>query len=226
VVVVHRALLTPTDAGRLARLRAALDPAPRVVLCVGPHARHAELELWSARGAIDVAIPEATALDVLGRHMAPVEPDRLARPPVPKKRRPTIGVVSSNFELRRLLAEACQVLGFPTEAAADLLALDCSGPALWDVPLLEADWPRSLARRARLGPLVALLGFPDRTIVAQARAQGAAACLELPYDLLDLAHVLDRITRRRADPPGAVPPPPAGARRRQRERVAGPGPDS
>ena len=35
--------------------------------------------------------------------------------------------------------------------------------------------------------------FASRTIVGQARAQGASACLELPYDLLDLGHVLARV---------------------------------
>jgi hypothetical protein len=226
VVVVHRALLTATDADRLARLRGALMPSPRVVLCIGPHVRHADLELWSARGVIDVAIPEATARDVLARHLVAAEADPLARRPVPRKRRPTVGVISGNVELRRTLADACQVLGYPAEPFSDVPALEHAGPILWDVPMLEPDWPHLLARLARLGPVVVLLGFADRAVVAQARAEGAAACLELPFDLVDLAHVLDRITGRRADARHAVPPAPASARRRRRDRVAGAGPDS
>ncbi|MEJ7639102.1 MAG: hypothetical protein WKF75_14300 [Singulisphaera sp.] len=62
--------------------------------------------------------------------------------------------------------------------------------------------------------MVALLGFADRATVGQARAHGASACLELPYDLADLVFVLDRLAASRAVPAHEVPPPPAAARRR------------
>src|SRR5262249_30398302 len=69
-VVLHRAWLSPFEAERLVQLRSAAGPAaPRVILCVGPHVRHADLERWSARGMIDAIIPEATARDTIGRHV-------------------------------------------------------------------------------------------------------------------------------------------------------------
>src|SRR5206468_1856317 len=47
-LVIHRATLAHGDADRLARWRCAVTPPPRVVLCVGPMARHAEIERWAA----------------------------------------------------------------------------------------------------------------------------------------------------------------------------------
>ena len=90
------------------------------------------------------------------------------------------------------------------------------------------------ARAARRGGRP-VLGFASRALVGQARAQGASACLELPYDLLDLGHVLARVTAPLGEPAHAVPPRPASARRRapaaarknqnpDRPPVAGPGP--
>jgi hypothetical protein len=225
--VLHRALLTPTDAERVARLRSGLAPTPRVVLCIGPHARHVDLERWSARGIIDAVVPEATARDTIARHL---EAD-VAEGGGPTRRlagsRPRVAVVGTNSELRRTLVDACEALGYPAEPACDWSEAAARGPAVWDVPLLESDWPSALARRARLGPVVVLLGFPDRALVREAREHGAWACLELPYDLLDLGHVLDRINAPRAEPGHTVPPPPSARRRapaakgQDRPQVAG-----
>jgi FixJ family two-component response regulator len=67
---------------------------------------------------------------------------------------------------------------------------------IWDVPVLEPDWPERLERRSRLsGPIVAIMGFADRTSVAQAKTRGAIACLELPYNVDDLLDVIDRAAR-------------------------------
>ena len=67
---------------------------------------------------------------------------------------------------------------------------------IWDVPVLEPDWAERLERRARLtGPVIALCGFADRDVVVTAKARGAVACLELPYDVDDLIDVIDRAAR-------------------------------
>ena len=239
VVVLHRAWLSPLDAERLARLRSRPgEKTPRVILCVGPHARHVDLERWTARGVIDAVVPEATARDTIVRHLVAGEPD--AGPGRRAGPWPKVAVVSGNSELRRTLADGCEALGYPPVPATDWSDAAAHGPAVWDVPVLEPDWPRALARRARLGAVVVLLGFASRALVGQARAQGASACLELPYDLLDLGHVLDRVTAPRGEPAHAVPPPPSSARRRgqqsalvarqnpnpDRPHVAGPGPAS
>ena len=235
-MVVHRAWLSPRDAERLARLRAGsttASPALRVILCIGPNVRHAELERWSARGLMDAVVPEATARDTIARHLVASDVTELPwRPAAP---RPRVAVVSANSELRRTLADACETLGYPADPASDWSEAVATGPAIWDVPVLEPEWPRALARRTRLGAVVVLCGFASRALVGQARAQGASACLELPYDLLDLGHVLARVTLPLGEPAHDVPPPPASARRRaaaaarqnpnpDRPPVAGPGP--
>jgi CheY-like chemotaxis protein len=209
VIVLHRALLGPCDADRLARLRTVVMPSPRVILCVGPHARHFELERWMARGLIDAVIPEAIARETLARHLESA--GSASRRPIGP--RPRVAVVSGNWELRRTLTDTLESLGYPASSARDWSEAEPTGPALWDVPLLEPDWTRALARRSERGPVVVLLGFADRALVGQARARGAAACLELPYDRLDLGHVLDRVTAARVEPAHAFPPSPASRHR-------------
>src|SRR5262249_18387967 len=200
VVVLHRAVLTRHDFERVARLRGGRVPPPRVVLCFGPHARYADLERWSE--LVDVALPEATARDTLGRRL--VEPESAARRPGPGGR-PRVAVVSTNHALRQALAEGCEAAGYPVAAARDWSDAPPAGPAVWDVPVLEPGWSQGLARRVRAGPVVALIGFADRSLVAEARARGASACLELPVDLADLTAALDRLTAPRAEPAHDLP---------------------
>jgi hypothetical protein len=204
-LVLHRTILNADDVARLARLRADREPAPRVVLCVGPHARHADLERCAALA--DAIIPEATARDTIARHVAAIAPTRGPGP------RPRVAVVAADFALRQAMADACEAIGFPVATAAGWSDAPPSGPAVWDVPVLEPDWLRALARRSRTGPVVALLGFADRASVAEARAHGASACLESPCDLADLAVVLDRlaVATVRAEAAHDVPPGPRGA---------------
>jgi hypothetical protein len=209
-VVVHRTSLGARVAERLVRLRASTSSstgvAPRLILCVGPHVRHAELERWSARGVVDAIVPEATARDTIGRHLLANDgnptPWRLSRA------QPLVAIVSASCELRNTLADACRALGYPPEPVCDWSEARSAGLAIWDVPVLDPDWTGALARRARSGVVVVLLGFASRRLVGQARAHGASACLELPCDLLDLGHVLDRMTALRGDVGHAVPPPP------------------
>ena len=211
-LVLHRALLTPHDAEWLATLRSGRADPPRVVLCVGPHARHAELERLAL--LVDEVVPEATARDTIARHLpgGEVRAPTALRGSGPGR---CVSVVSEHFELRETLAEACEVAGYLAKPARDLSEAAPGGLAVWDIPVLGTDWPRGLARRASAGPVVALLGFADRATVGQARAHGASACLELPFDLADLVFVLDRLAASRIEPAHEVPPPPAAARRRR-----------
>jgi hypothetical protein len=231
VLILHRSRLTAPDADRLARWRAETSPKPfpTTILCIGPYVRYAELKRWSS--LVDLVIPEATAIETLPRHLSQRLQDSSERAPSPPPRCLTVDVVSSDHELRGVLSAACAAAGYRTTASRDLfaegphrggcVAASASNPDLtvWDVPVLESDWPELLKRRSRLGPVIALLGFADRTTVAMARENAAAACLELPCDLDDLLYVLDRVacsvpTDRtvskpgRAESPHAVPPPP------------------
>lgn len=205
-LVLHRAALSHRDAEWLARLRGGPTGAPRVILCVGPHARHADLERWSS--LLDVVVPEATARETIARHVA--EGGAGTRPSVP---RPGISVISGLYALRQALADVIESAGYSVVAASGWSEAPSVGIAVWDVPVLEPDWTQGLAHRARLGPVVALLGFADRALVRQARAHGASACLELPCDPADLIWALDRLAARRAEPAHDVPPPPVLASR-------------
>jgi hypothetical protein len=95
---------------------------------------------------------------------------------------------------------------------------------VWDVPVLEPGWSKDLSRRAKLGMVVALMGFADRSLVRQARAAGASACLDLPCDPADLVDVLDRLASLRLDGAHDVPPP--ATLRRGHRAVAEPGTDT
>src|SRR5205823_12963765 len=99
-----------------------------------------------------------------------------------------------NEDLRHVLADTCAEAGYPVAPARDWSEVGQGGLAVWDVPVLEPDWPRLLGREARSRPVVAMLGFADRAMVGLARDRGAAACLDLPCDPADLIFVLDRLT--------------------------------
>ncbi len=210
-IVLHRAVLTRRDAARIGRFRASCAPPPRVVLCFGPHTRYIDLERWSE--LVDAVLPEATAREIVARRIAPAPTRR--SPSIP---RPRIAVVSTNSALRLALSDACEAGGYSVQAARDWSEAP-PGPAVWDVPMLEPGWIEDLSRRAKLGPVVALMGFADRASVSQARAHGAFACLDLPVDPVDLVTVLDRVPSSRPEPAHELPPPPV-ARRRGARRVA------
>jgi hypothetical protein len=146
-----------------------------------------------------------------------------------------IEVASSNDELRLALAEACSRAGFRVGPIDDRAVGDSTwsrAPAgssvervltIWDVPVLEPDWPERLERRSlATGPLVAVFGFATRTTVAEAKSRGAVACLELPYHVDDLLDVVDRSARSipkdnwpllaRAEAPHVLPPRPRSRR--------------
>ncbi|SIO09206.1 hypothetical protein SAMN05444166_2401 [Singulisphaera sp. GP187] len=224
-LVIHRTLLTRQDADRLARLRKDRATSLRVILCVGPHVRYADLLRWSV--LVDVVLPEATARETIARHLVGSvgvgvgEGRGDGRGTTP---RPSIDVVSSNYELREALGDVCASAGYPIRKAVDWNEVEPGGLAIWDVPVLEPDWGRTLARRAQVGTVVALIGLADRGLVGQARAQGASACLELPCDPADLIDVLDRLgSSARSDRTHEVPPPPRVLRRGQQKVVVEPG---
>ncbi|WP_406701064.1 hypothetical protein V5E97_19955 [Singulisphaera sp. Ch08] len=219
-LVIHRAFLTRRDGERLARLRKDRSASLRLILCVGPHIRYADLLRWSTLA--DVVLPEATVRETIARHVvcSVGEGRGEGRGAAP---RPSIDVVSSNYELREALADVCLSAGYPTRKAANWNELEPGGLAIWDVPVLEADWGRVLARRAQVGMVVALIGLADRSLVSQARAQGASACLELPCDPADLIDVLDRLgSPSRSDRTHEVPPPPRVLRRASQKVVVEP----
>ena len=242
LLIVHRTRLSQADAARIEQWRSVprVNALPRVILCFSPYVRYAELERCS-RG-VDLAISEATAVETLSRHVSRLlerrdEPPRAASAAdcLP------VQVISSNHELRAVLSEICLAEGFKVSSGREFTA-QWQGRAagadraakqmltLWDIPVLVADWPRLLEERTKLGPVVALLGFADRATVGQARASGAAGCLDLPLDVNDLVHVIERVNRKlrsdsstrfegRIEPAHAVPPGPVSRAKRGRAAI-------
>jgi len=242
LLIVHRTRLSQADAARIEQWRSVprVNALPRVILCFSPYVRYAELERCS-RG-VDLAISEATAVETLSRHVSRL----LERRDEPPRAAPAadclpVQVISSNHELRAVLSEICLAEGFKVSSGREFTA-QWQGRAagadraanqmltLWDIPVLVADWPRMLEERTRLGPVVALLGFADRATVGQARASGAAGCLDLPLDVNDLVHVIERVNRKlrsdsstkfegRIEPAHAVPPGPVSRAKRGRAAI-------
>ena len=242
LLIVHRTRLSQADAARIEQWRSVprVNALPRVILCFSPYVRYAELERCS-RG-VDLAISEATAVETLSRHVSRL----LERRDEPPRAAPAadclpVQVISSNHELRAVLSEICLAEGFKVSSGREFTA-QWQGRAagadraanqmltLWDIPVLVADWPRMLEERTKLGPVVALLGFADRATVGQARASGAAACLDLPLDVNDLVHVIERVNRKlrsdsstkfegRIEPAHAVPPGPVSRAKRGRAAI-------
>ncbi len=242
LLIVHRTRLSQADAARIEQWRPVprVHALPRVILCFSPYVRYAELERCS-RG-VDLAISEATAVETLSRHVSRLLEGRDEPPRAdPAADCLPVQVISSNHELRAVLSELCLAEGFKVSSGREFTA-QWQGRAagadraanqmltLWDIPVLEPDWPRLLEERTKLGPVVALLGFADRATVGQARASGAAGCLDLPLDVNDLVHVIERVNRKfradsssktegRIEPAHAVPPAPVSRAKRGRAAI-------
>ena len=181
-----------------------------MLLCVGPArpvCRH------RAGGApwVDLVLPEALAVETIARQVTSDDPGRASagsgdRPILPHGR--TIAVVSTNGELRATWAAICRAGGYAVVEGRDLEPLPERLAAVWDVPVLEPGWAERIKARALVGPVIAAIGFLDRTTRAVAREAGASACLDLPCDLADLIRAVDGASRLRRDPahPGLSAP--------------------
>jgi hypothetical protein len=233
VLVIHRHRLTGIDADQVRGWREAPNGSsmPVMVLCVGPYVRYEALERWS--GLVDLVVSEAIATDLLpgriGRLFAGAE--RLGpQSEVPAFR---IEVAGGDESLCQALADALGAAGYQAEVIDDQViggllrarnrpaALPDRVLTIWEIPVLEPGWADRLEWRARrTGPVIGLAGFADRAIIAQAKAAGAVACLDLPCDIDDLIDVVNRAVRTtapetwpvpaRAEPAHDLPPRPHG----------------
>lgn len=189
VLVLHRPTLSQRDHERLKSYRAT-NRFARVILCVGPHARHAQVQQWSE--VVDVVLAEATASETIARYIEAGSARQGFReaPRVPPQ---PVVIVGTDRELSRWLEDVCTRFGFrpiPRRSWAEAP----EGPiALWHAPVLEPRWTDQLAEAAGQRRVVALIGLADRELVRLARSSGAAACLDLPCDPEDLAFVLGRL---------------------------------
>ena len=207
--------------------------SPALILCVGPYVRYEELERYS--GLVDLVLSEATAADVLPRHVARLLDGRPSRMPRAGTRS-RCSSARGQLERRIVLTPSPRRVPRPGIASnrpttrgrrppPATRRASRSGETLltvWDVPVLE-EWTERLeaacaTARARSSRL---MGFPDRNTVALAKSKGAIACLELPLNLDDLVDVIDRFAHSprprhpRPRRPGRTPPllPPRPRRR-------------
>jgi hypothetical protein len=177
-----------------------------LILCVSPYVRYEELERSSALA--NLVLPEAAALDVLSRHVARLLEQSVDRPARGEAVPVRIEVAAASDDLAGALVDACTRAGHRAQQVDDRSVGEFQivrNPApgstervltIWEVPILEPGWADRLERHSlATGPVIALLGFGDRTIVGQARAMGAVACLELPCNLDDLLDAVDRAIR-------------------------------
>lgn len=217
-IVLHRPAVALMDHDRLRRLRERPEgqPAPRLFLCLGAQARQRQVERCAP--LVDTILPEATARWTIGRHFLP--PEVPGANPARKPIEPSVVIVSQQTEMRAMLADACRRGGFAVRPARDWSTAAIDGLALWEVPVLEPDWPCLLRAESKHRPVVALLGFADRDLVTQAREAGAFACLDQPCDPADLVWLLQRIhalhgrlANKRIEPGHGVPPRPKARRR-------------
>lgn len=189
-LVLQRAVLGQRDREQVAAWKEAATGERRVLLIVGPHSRYHQVERWATLA--DVVLAEATAVETIGRHFLR---------PMPPIRRPPVTIIAAEFELRSALVDLVRAAGYPAAGSADWSG-PANGPAIWEVPLLDREWPRELARHSRHRPVLALMGIADRQDVVLARAAGAAACLDSACEFDDLAFVLARLAEPTAAGPG------------------------
>ncbi len=205
-LVLHRSQLTPDDVSVIEGWRAAALPEPplRILVCYGPFVRHAELERCGR--AVDLMLPEATACDTLPgqlRGLLGDSPREFQDGPDATK---LVEVISTEHALREVLCEACSAAGYRVagrmwpeldepQGEPSVEANRDRSLTIWDVPVLEPHWPESLRSLSRRGPVVALLGFADRATVELAREHGAAVCLDVPLNFVDLYRSLDVLAR-------------------------------
>jgi hypothetical protein len=245
LIVIHRHRVTAADAQRLKEYRAypVTVVAPTILLCVSPYVRYEVLEHWSALA--DLVISEATAADILPRHVNRLVERQIGRSTRVETAGFRIEVAGGNHDLCQALVEACAIAGYPAIQVPDLAAPAVSRtPArarsgvdraltIWDVPALEPNWSERLQRRSiSSGPVIALFGFADRETVMLAKTSGAIACLDLPYEVDDLIDVIDRAARTlsperwkspvRVEQPHRLPPAPRRRKEPQQRRVVAP----
>lgn len=103
LIVVHRQTLAPVDAQWLKDWRpdAVSTTSPALILCVGPYVRYEELERYS--GLVDLVLSEATAADVIPRHVVRLldgRPTRMPRADTDPPVRVLVASTSTNCLIR------------------------------------------------------------------------------------------------------------------------------
>ncbi len=188
-LVLHRNGLGPKEIGILSQLRESAGVVRKkwtIELIVGDLVRYADLQIVST--LVDRIVPESIAADLLAGHPISTSLNRHPRASSP------IGILSANEALSNTLKDILLEWGYEPRCLRGWSdpAIPAGALLIWDVPMLSDRWEIRLRDQSRVRPILALLGFADRTTVNRAREAGAVACLDLPFDLEDLEKVLTR----------------------------------
>ena len=104
-LIIHRCRLSQIDVSRIEGYRQENRSKcrPEIILCYSPYVRYAELERCSQ--AVNLLIPEASAVDILPCHLGR-DVDRPAATPAHSHRKSIqVEVISTNHALRATLLE-------------------------------------------------------------------------------------------------------------------------
>ena len=186
-VVLHAVNPEPSALRWFSEWRRLAGKQIRLILSTSLTARYRQLEPWY--GVCDALISEVTAVAAIGRYIdnpRPSEPD-------PAARRRRITVISPDFEMRVMLADACQRAGYRARPVRTWAESRGGSIAVWDVPVLQDHWMSALNLESRRRRIVGIAGFCDRSILRAMCVSGASACLDLPFQVEDLGWVLDRV---------------------------------
>lgn len=193
VIVAHRSNPRPLEIDRLAAVRTVDHAVPqRIILCTGDYLRYREWNRY--RTEIDAILAETSARETIAFHVDPGFSHRSA--PVARAK---VAILGGNRTLSETIAEACREFGRDSDIityVSDLSYIKES-TLIWINPSFERDRIDCFSSAAERNAIVALIGCADRVRDLAARRLGAAACLDFPCDLADLAFVLDRIDLKR-----------------------------
>lgn len=187
-LVVHRRNAGPAEVALIRQLRQLMEDLragrPRLELILGEMARYSDVQEMAAMA--DRITPESVAADVFPirvnrlrtGHGGMDRTGRLAR----------VGIMSRNLPMVEMLADCLAMISL--EAVVARGWSDPSIPSgslmVWDVPTLNPRWEAELKAWGGRRPVLALLAMASRDLTARARAAGACACLDLPFELNDL----------------------------------------
>lgn len=226
-ILIHRRGIGPTQMADLATFRTSFNELalhrPNVELILGDLARYAEVQVLEQ--VVDRITPEAVAIDLLPGRLMRL---RGGRPEFSQNQKnATVGVISTNKDLASVMVDLVESFGLQAISADGWSdpRLHSGSLMIWDVPLLSDRWTNQLQSQARRRPVLALMAMAQRHTTARARAAGAVACLDLPFETEDLRDLLVRhvpapeFTHR---PPSTQPQPAASVRMRSGQTILRP----
>jgi hypothetical protein len=187
-LIIHRRNVGPAEVGVVRRLRHEIEKMkagrPRLEVILGDLPRYSDVQELAS--LTDRITPESVAIDVF-----PARINRLRGKLFGGSRSkplPAVGLLAQNRPMAEMLADCLSMVSLETVLANGWTdpALPSGSLMLWDVPTLNPRWDSELKAQSRRRPIISLLAMANREMTARARAAGAVACLDLPFEINDL----------------------------------------